>query len=245
MARVCAVRREMQATPCGLSVDLAGLDAHRLSGVTSAPRSRLKMSEQRSRKPAPSPARGRLEPSSLRASSPARSTERPHGVACISRRTRAKRGAMHILPLSVLLAAATAPARPPPTSRACSPRRAFPPCSRAGSRSFRPICARAPASTEHPRGESCRRFEDGSTLLISTRFASTAQLQPGGDAARNADPDHVRRGAGHAGEVPAGRHQTVWYLQDKVGGEFFQVYRLDRRSGRSELLTDGRAVMAR
>jgi len=85
--------------------------------------------------------------SSRRASSPARSTERPHGVACISRRPRAKPA-----PCTFFLSPFFSPPlplrrRPPPTSRACSPRRAFPPCSRAGSRSFRPICARAPAST--------------------------------------------------------------------------------------------------
>ncbi|HYG68712.1 MAG TPA: S9 family peptidase, partial [Anaeromyxobacteraceae bacterium] len=35
--------------------------------------------------------------------------------------------------------------------------------------------------------------------------------------------------------------RTILYLQDAGGGEFYQLYRLDRRTGRSELLTDGKS----
>src|SRR3989440_7779517 len=83
--------------------------------------------------------------------------------------------------------------------------------------------------------------EDGDALLITTRFASTAQLHL-------VEMPLGMRTQITFGEEPVtqarfqpGDPQTVWYLQDKGGGEFFQVYRLDRRSGRSELLTDGKS----
>jgi len=81
---------------------------------------------------------------------------------------------------------------------------------------------------------------DGSAALISTRFASTAQLhlveQPMG-ARQQLTFGEEPIGAGKLS--PDGR--SVYYLRDVGGGEFFQVYRLDRKSGRSELLTDGKS----
>ncbi len=38
-----------------------------------------------------------------------------------------------------------------------------------------------------------------------------------------------------------GNPQIVFFLRDIGGGEFFQVYRLDRTTGKSELLTDGKS----
>ncbi len=83
--------------------------------------------------------------------------------------------------------------------------------------------------------------EDGSTLLVSTRFASTSQLHvvemPLGMRTQISFGDEpVTRARFQPGDP-----QTVWYLQDKGGGEFFQLFRLDRHSGRSELLTDGKS----
>lgn len=83
--------------------------------------------------------------------------------------------------------------------------------------------------------------EDGSTLLISTRFASTSQLHlvemPLGMRTQITFGDEpVTRARFQPGDP-----QTVWYLQDKGGGEFFQLFRLDRQTGRSELLTDGKS----
>ncbi|HYS09727.1 MAG TPA: alpha/beta fold hydrolase [Myxococcales bacterium] len=82
---------------------------------------------------------------------------------------------------------------------------------------------------------------DGGALLISTRFASTAQLHL-------VETPLGMRTQITFGEEPVnqarfqpGDTQTVWYLQDKGGGEFFQLYRLDRRTGRSQLLTDGKS----
>jgi dipeptidyl aminopeptidase/acylaminoacyl peptidase len=81
---------------------------------------------------------------------------------------------------------------------------------------------------------------DGRSALISTRFASTAQLhlveQPMGARQQlTFGEEPINRGK----LAPDGR--SVYYLRDVGGGEFFQVYRLDRRSGRSELLTDGKS----
>jgi dipeptidyl aminopeptidase/acylaminoacyl peptidase len=83
--------------------------------------------------------------------------------------------------------------------------------------------------------------DDGNTLLISTRFASTSQLHvvemPLGMRTQVTFADEpVTRARFQPGDP-----QTVWYLQDKGGGEFFQLFRLDRHTGRSEMLTDGKS----
>jgi dipeptidyl aminopeptidase/acylaminoacyl peptidase len=82
---------------------------------------------------------------------------------------------------------------------------------------------------------------DGKQLLISTRFADTPQLhvveQPLGARYQltfSAEP--ITRARFLPGDT-----QTLFYLQDVGGGEFFQLFRLDRRTGRSELLTDGKS----
>jgi dipeptidyl aminopeptidase/acylaminoacyl peptidase len=43
------------------------------------------------------------------------------------------------------------------------------------------------------------------------------------------------------GRFLPGDPQAIFYLRDVGGGEFFQIYRLDRRTGKSELLTDGKS----
>jgi dipeptidyl aminopeptidase/acylaminoacyl peptidase len=83
--------------------------------------------------------------------------------------------------------------------------------------------------------------DDGNTLLISTRFASTSQLHvvemPLGMRTQITFGDEpVTRARFQPGDP-----QTVWYLQDKGGGEFFQLFRLDRHTGRSQMLTDGKS----
>jgi dipeptidyl aminopeptidase/acylaminoacyl peptidase len=83
--------------------------------------------------------------------------------------------------------------------------------------------------------------DDGSSLLISTRFASTAQLHavemPMGARTQITFGDEPVWQARFAPGDP----RTIWYLQDAGGGEFFQIHRLDRRSGRTELITDGKS----
>src|SRR5512141_835594 len=83
--------------------------------------------------------------------------------------------------------------------------------------------------------------DDGSTLLVSTRFASTSQLHvvetPLGMRTQITFGDEpVNRALFQPGDP-----QMVWYLRDSGGGEFFQIFRLDRHTGRSELLTDGKS----
>ncbi len=82
---------------------------------------------------------------------------------------------------------------------------------------------------------------DGSQLLIATRFASTNQLhvieQPMG---MRTQLTFGNEPVSSARFVP-GDPRALLYLQDVGGGEFHQVFRLDRRTGRSELLTDGKS----
>ncbi|WP_426750334.1 S9 family peptidase [Myxococcus sp. Y35] len=83
--------------------------------------------------------------------------------------------------------------------------------------------------------------DDGKQMLISTRFADTNQLHlvemPLGARTQltfSREPINEAR-------FQPGDSRIIYYLQDKGGGEFFQVFRLDRRTGRSELLTDGKS----
>lgn len=82
---------------------------------------------------------------------------------------------------------------------------------------------------------------DGKQVLISTRFADTNQLhvveQPlGARFQLTFTPEPINT----ARFLPTDPN-VVFFLQDVGGGEFFQVFRLDRRNGRSELLTDGKS----
>jgi dipeptidyl aminopeptidase/acylaminoacyl peptidase len=83
--------------------------------------------------------------------------------------------------------------------------------------------------------------DDGSALLIATRFGSTNQLHvveaPLGMRTQiTFGNEPISRG-----RFAPGDPLTVWYLQDQGGAEFYQVYRLDRRTGRAELITDGKS----
>ncbi len=83
--------------------------------------------------------------------------------------------------------------------------------------------------------------DDGAQILITTRFGSTNQLhlveQPMGARTQLTFTDEPVG----PGRFVAGDPQTLYYLQDKGGGKFFQVLRLDRRTGRSEVVTDGKS----
>jgi len=82
---------------------------------------------------------------------------------------------------------------------------------------------------------------DGDAVLIATRFASTAQLhlveQPLGTRTQLTFSREPIRAA----RFLPGDPRIIFYLQDRGGAERYQIYRLDRRTGRSELLTDGRS----
>jgi dipeptidyl aminopeptidase/acylaminoacyl peptidase len=83
--------------------------------------------------------------------------------------------------------------------------------------------------------------DDGKQALISTRFAEVNQLhlveQPMGARTQlTFTPEPIFQ----ARFLP-GSTSTLFYMQDVGGGEFHQVFRLDRSTGRSELLTDGKS----
>ncbi len=78
-------------------------------------------------------------------------------------------------------------------------------------------------------------------MLISTRFADTAQLHlvkmPGGDRKQltfGAEPI-----AGASFRPKSG--DAIVFAQDTGGGEFYQLYRFDPADGRATLLTDGKS----
>jgi dipeptidyl aminopeptidase/acylaminoacyl peptidase len=82
---------------------------------------------------------------------------------------------------------------------------------------------------------------DGAHLLISTRFGSTNQVHvvdhPLGQRTQvtfGNEPVSSARFLPHDPNV-------IFFLQDAGGGEFFQLYRLDRRTQKTELLTDGKS----
>jgi dipeptidyl aminopeptidase/acylaminoacyl peptidase len=83
--------------------------------------------------------------------------------------------------------------------------------------------------------------EDGKAVLILTRFGSVTQIH------RVAAPLGMREQLSFGKEPVAkaawlpGDARTVFFLQDSGGGENFQLYRLDTRTGRRQLLTDGKS----
>ena len=83
--------------------------------------------------------------------------------------------------------------------------------------------------------------DEGSLVLISTRLGSTAQLHvvehPLGARNQLTFTDEPITTA----HFLSGDPLTIFYGQDAGGGEYFQLFRLDRRTGRSELLTDGKS----
>jgi dipeptidyl aminopeptidase/acylaminoacyl peptidase len=92
------------------------------------------------------------------------------------------------------------------------------------------------------RGAALRDVSpDGKQVLIATRFAETNQLHlvdhPMGDRQQLTFLEEPIGEAAFAPDNP----QLIYYLSDVGGGEFYQLYRLDRKSGRSTLLTDGKS----
>jgi dipeptidyl aminopeptidase/acylaminoacyl peptidase len=83
--------------------------------------------------------------------------------------------------------------------------------------------------------------EQGRKILVATRFGRTAQLHV------VEAPLGMRRQLTFYDEPIASGHfqpgdpDVLWFTQDVGGGEFFQVYRFDLRSGRAELITDGKS----
>jgi dipeptidyl aminopeptidase/acylaminoacyl peptidase len=79
---------------------------------------------------------------------------------------------------------------------------------------------------------------DGRSLLIATRFGSTNQLHVVSSAGgRREQITFENEPVADAGVAADG---TVVYSMGKGGDENFQIFSLDRRTGRSTLLTDGK-----
>jgi len=83
--------------------------------------------------------------------------------------------------------------------------------------------------------------EDGKRVLIGTRFGNSEQLhrvsQPLG---MREQLTFLEQSAAKAAFLP-GDPFTLFFLQDATGGDFYQLQRLDLRTGRTELLTDGKS----
>lgn len=83
---------------------------------------------------------------------------------------------------------------------------------------------------------------NGERLLIGTRFGNTNQLhvveRPGGMREQITFTDEPIRGGAF---VPGTNGRKVLYLSDKGGSEYNQIYLLDRDTGRTTLLTDGKS----
>ena len=100
---------------------------------------------------------------------------------------------------------------------------------------------------------------DGGSVLISTRFANTAQLHlvagPGADRRQLTFFDEPvgggkflpSAGGGANADAVAGTttdtagSAPILFLQDIGGGEAYQIFALDRRTGRPAMLTDGKS----
>ena len=80
---------------------------------------------------------------------------------------------------------------------------------------------------------------DGKSLLISTRFASTAQLHL--VHAAGGRREQITFTAEPIGDAAIASDGSVLYQMGKGGDENFQIYRLDRKTGRTTLLTDGKS----
>jgi dipeptidyl aminopeptidase/acylaminoacyl peptidase len=82
---------------------------------------------------------------------------------------------------------------------------------------------------------------DGKRVLIATRFADTAQLhivdQPMGARQQITFGEEPINNARFSPTNP----DLIYYLSDVGGGEFFQLFQLDRKTGRSLLITDGKS----
>jgi dipeptidyl aminopeptidase/acylaminoacyl peptidase len=82
---------------------------------------------------------------------------------------------------------------------------------------------------------------DGNAFLVGTRFASTVQLHLVSRPLGMREQLTFGREPVRAARFAPGDPRTVYYLSDVGGGEQYQLYRLDRRTGRAELLTDGKS----
>jgi dipeptidyl aminopeptidase/acylaminoacyl peptidase len=81
----------------------------------------------------------------------------------------------------------------------------------------------------------------GARVLVATRFGRTTQLHvveaPLGMRRQLTFYDEPV----FSGRFDPANPDALWFTQDAGGGEFYQVYRLDLRTGRAERVTDGKS----
>jgi len=82
---------------------------------------------------------------------------------------------------------------------------------------------------------------DGNAMLVGTRFASTVQLHLVSRPLGAREQLTFGKEPVRAARFAPGDPRSIYYLSDVGGAEQYQLYRLDRRTGRSELLTDGKS----
>src|SRR5947209_19349678 len=82
---------------------------------------------------------------------------------------------------------------------------------------------------------------DGEQLLIATRFGGTRQMHlvdhPRGDRYQLTFGEEPISSARFVPGDPG----AILFTQDQGGGEFFQIHRFDRTTGRSTMATDGKS----
>jgi len=154
---------------------------------------------------------------------------------------------MKRIALFLLLAGCGAP---PPSSGTNVPATQAPPPSKApgvpaaiateGVPPVPPAITQRLAQFQSARSASFEDFGPDGSILIATRFAETSQLHvvpfPGGRREQiTFTPEPVSGGVFVPGTP------DVLYTQARGGDENYQVYRLDRKQGRSTLLTDGKS----
>jgi dipeptidyl aminopeptidase/acylaminoacyl peptidase len=142
---------------------------------------------------------------------------------------------MHLLALAVLLAAA-------PSELDLAPLPGRPNLLALGAPEV--PAALAARLEQYQNARSAVLFDvapDANAVLVGTRFASTVQLHLVARPLGMREQLTFGQEPVRAARFAPGDPRSVYYLSDVGGGEYYQLYRLDRRSGRSELLTDGKS----
>ena len=149
--------------------------------------------------------------------------------------------------LALLIAGCGAPASPPaepPAKAAPAPKPKAPGVPAAidteGVPAIPEGITKRLAQYQSARGASFEDFGPDGSVLIATRFAETAQLHlvpfPGGRREQITFSDEpISNGMFIPGSP------DILYAQARGGDENYQIYRLDRKQGRSTLLSDGKS----
>ena len=156
---------------------------------------------------------------------------------------------MKILSLAIALlsarpAQAPAPAslrprprhRRPPASPAWPPSPAAPTSCRPASRRSREPSGSGPSSCSRPARPGCSTSRpNGGSILVTTRFGQSMQLHVVDRAMGARTQITFGREPVTSGAFQPGDPMVVYFRRDVGGSENWQIYRLDRRTGRTDL----------